>query len=144
MGTTKFYINKVLAQIIYDMIVELLILLNQNHTNCILRRGHINQEITAIVWWSKHGGCCQGFLKSIERLLGSLIPVKRVWLFNRCMKPLVKLEKLTTNLCKKFAIPCKHWRCRMLCGGDNWSIASTFKGSNLIPSLHLWGFKRTW
>ena len=57
MGIMDFYINKVLAQIIYEMLMELLILLNQNNTNYLLRRGHINQEVTAIVWWTKHGGC---------------------------------------------------------------------------------------
>ena len=58
MRIIDFHINKVLAQIIYDMLVELLILLNQNHTNHLLRHDHINQEITAIVWWNKHGGYC--------------------------------------------------------------------------------------
>ena len=46
MGIAKFYIYK------------FLILLNQNHTNRLLRRGHINQEIMSIVWWTKHMGHC--------------------------------------------------------------------------------------
>ena len=46
------------TQIIYDVLMELLILLNQNHTNRLHGRGHIYQEIIAIVWWTKHGGCC--------------------------------------------------------------------------------------
>ena len=42
MGITDFCIDKVLAQIIYDMLVELLILLNQNHINHLHGRDHIN------------------------------------------------------------------------------------------------------
>ena len=56
MGITDICINKVSAQIIYDMLVELLILLNQNYTNRRHGRSHINQEITAIVKWTKHMG----------------------------------------------------------------------------------------
>ena len=58
MGIVKFRIYKVLAQVIYDMLMELLILLNQNHTNPLHGRGHINQEITAIVRRTKNGGHC--------------------------------------------------------------------------------------
>ena len=58
MGITDFCINKVSTQVIYDMLVELLILLNQNHTNHLHGCGHINQEITAIVGWTKHEGHC--------------------------------------------------------------------------------------
>ena len=57
MRMMNLYINKVLAQIVYDMLLELLMLLNQNHTNRLLRCSHINQEITAIVWWTKGGHC---------------------------------------------------------------------------------------
>ena len=56
MGIMDFHINKVLAQIIYDMLTELLILLNQYHTNRLLRHSHVNQEIMAIVQWTKHRG----------------------------------------------------------------------------------------
>ena len=53
---TNFHINKVLDQIIYDMIMELLIILNQKDTNHIHGCGHINTKIMAIVRWTKHGG----------------------------------------------------------------------------------------
>ena len=58
MRIMDFRINKVPTQIIYDMIMELLIFLNQNHTNHLHGRGHINKKITAIVRWNKHGGRC--------------------------------------------------------------------------------------
>ena len=58
MGITDFYINKVSAQIIYDMLMELLILLTQYHTNCLLRCSHINKKFMTIVWWTKHGDHC--------------------------------------------------------------------------------------
>ena len=58
MRIMDFHINKVSAQIIYNMLMEILILLNQNHTNHIHGCGHINQEIMAIVRWTKHGGRC--------------------------------------------------------------------------------------
>ena len=41
MGIMDLHIYKVPAQIIYDMLLELLILLNQNHTNRFHGRGHI-------------------------------------------------------------------------------------------------------
>ena len=53
-----FHINKVLVQIIYDMLVELLILLNQNHTNHLHGHDHINKKIMTIVRWTKHRGRC--------------------------------------------------------------------------------------
>ena len=56
MGIKIFRIDKVSAQIIYDMLVELLILLNQNHSNPLHGRDHINQEIMAIVRWNNHWG----------------------------------------------------------------------------------------
>ena len=55
MGIMDLRINKVSAQIIYGMLMELLILLNQNQTNRLHGCSHINQEITAIVRWTKHG-----------------------------------------------------------------------------------------
>ena len=58
MRITDFRIYKVPTQIIYDMLMELLILLNQNHTNRLHGRGHINQKVTAIVGWTKHRGRC--------------------------------------------------------------------------------------
>ena len=58
MRITDFRINKVSAQIIYGMLMELLILLNQNYTNYLHGHGHINQEITAIVRWTKHAKAC--------------------------------------------------------------------------------------
>ena len=58
MGIMDFCIDKVSAQIIYDMLMDLLILLNQNHTNHLHGHGHINKKITAIVRWNKHGGGC--------------------------------------------------------------------------------------
>ena len=77
MGITKLRINKVSAKIVDDMLMKLLILLSQYHTNRLLRRGHIYQKVTAIVGWTKHGGQCRGSLQSIERLLGSLNPYKQ-------------------------------------------------------------------
>ena len=49
MGIMDLCIYKVLSQIIYDMLLELLILLNQNHTNHLHGRGHINKKLMAIV-----------------------------------------------------------------------------------------------
>ena len=45
MRITNFHINKVPAQIIYDMLMDLLIFLNQNHTNCLHGHSHINKKI---------------------------------------------------------------------------------------------------
>ena len=58
MGITYFRFNKVLAQIIYDMLMDILILLNQNHTNHLHGCDDINQEIMAIFRWTKHRGRC--------------------------------------------------------------------------------------
>ena len=58
MRIMDFCINKFLARIIYDMPLELLILLNQNHTNYLHGHDHINQEITAIVRWTDHEDHC--------------------------------------------------------------------------------------
>ena len=44
MGIMDFHMNKVSDQIIYDMLMELLILLNQNHTNRLHGRCHINKK----------------------------------------------------------------------------------------------------
>ena len=73
MGITKPHINKVSDKIQYDMLMKLLILLNQYHTNRLLRRSHIYQKVMAIVEWTKHGGQCQGSLQIIKTLLRSLI-----------------------------------------------------------------------
>ena len=94
MGIMKFCVNKVSDNIVYDMLMELLILLNQYHTNHLLRRGHINQEIMATVWWTKHKGQFQGFLKSIERLMGSLIPFKRGVLLQKMHKSFSQVGKI--------------------------------------------------
>ena len=94
MGIAKFCIDKVSAQIIYHMLMELLILLNQYHTNRLLRRGHINKKITAIVWWTKHGGRCQGFLQCIKRILGSLIPDKRCFFIQKVHETLIQIGKI--------------------------------------------------
>ena len=76
------------------MFMELLILLNQKHTICLLICGDINQEIMAIVWWTKHGGCCKGFINIIKRLLGSLILVKRVVLFQQMNEAFSQVGKI--------------------------------------------------
>ena len=54
MRIMDFHINKVPVQIIYDMLMELLILLNQNHTNSLHGHDHINKKFMAIVRWTKH------------------------------------------------------------------------------------------
>ena len=56
MGIMDFRINKVSTQIIYDMLMEFLILLNQNHTNRLHGCGHIKQKVMAIVGWTNKGG----------------------------------------------------------------------------------------
>ena len=94
MGIMDFYIYKVPTQIIYDILMELLILLNQNHTNHLHGRGLINKKVMAIVGWTKHGGRCQGFLQCIEGLLGSLIPYEQSILLQNAHKTLGQIGKV--------------------------------------------------
>ena len=108
MGIMKFFINKISAQIIYDMLMELLMLLNQYHTNSLLRHDHINKKFTAIVWWTKHRGRCQGFLKSIERLLGSLIPVKRGVPLQKMHKAFSQVGKINHEYSQEVLPPFTH------------------------------------
>ena len=94
MGITYLHIYKVSAQIIYDIILELLILLNQDHTNRPLRCDHIYQKVMDIVRWTKNVVRCQGSLQNIERLLGFLILDKRSVFLQQTHESFSKIGKI--------------------------------------------------